>query len=70
VGGNVIRNDIRLNLAGDYQYQLVDASGRLIQSGKLTRGLNTVPIRQATSGLLMLKVFSAQQQFIFRLVRQ
>ena len=70
VGGNVIRNEIRLNLAGDYQYQLVDAAGRLIQQGKLTRGLNTVPVTHTTRGLLMLKVFSAQQQFVFRLIRQ
>jgi hypothetical protein len=70
VDGNIVRDQIRLNLSGDYQYQLFDATGRLSQAGKVVRGLNTVSIKPVTSGLLMLKVFNAQQQFVFRLMRQ
>jgi hypothetical protein len=70
VGSNIIRDQVQLNVSSDYQYQLFDVTGRLFQSGKLIRGLNTVSIKPVTSGLLMLKVFNAQQQFVFRLIRQ
>jgi hypothetical protein len=70
VDGNIVRDQLRLNLSGEYQYQLFDATGRLFQAGKVVRGLNTVSIKPVTSGLLMLKVFDAQHQFVFRLIRQ
>jgi hypothetical protein len=70
VGSNIVRDQVRLNVSSDYEYQLFDVTGRLFQSGKVVRGLNTVRIGPATSGLLMLKVFNAQHQFVFRLIRQ
>ncbi|WP_127127404.1 PA14 domain-containing protein [Pseudoflavitalea rhizosphaerae] len=54
--GTVIKQYIRLESPGNYNYQLYDSIGRLLQAGKIIAGSNSIYISSAATGVLFLKV--------------
>lgn len=68
---NVITtSQIQVKTNGDYNYQLMDETGRLLGKGRLTTGLNSVPVNTFYSGILILKTFNKNEHFHFRLIKQ
>jgi len=67
---NMVTSTALLNINGNYGYQLLDETGRLLQHGKLTQGLNNIPLSSNRKGLLLLKVFNEREQQVYRLIKQ
>lgn len=67
---SMVTNTVQLNSPGDYAYQLIDETGRMLQKGRIVRGLNTVHLSSAKRGLLIMKVFGNNQQVCFKLMKQ
>ncbi|MBO9571465.1 MAG: hypothetical protein J7497_04560 [Chitinophagaceae bacterium] len=67
---NLVTTTAQLNINGNYAYQLIDETGRLLQHGKLSQGLNNVTINSGKRGVLLLKVYSQREQLVFRLIKQ
>lgn len=68
--GNMIRNTALINVSGNYNYDLMDAGGRVLQRGRLTDGFNNVQVNAPNRGLLLLKVYNANEQTLFKLMKE
>lgn len=68
--GNMINNIAQVYITGNYAYQLLDETGRLMQNGKLAAGLNNITVETMKKGLLLLKVYNEKEQRVFRLIKQ
>jgi len=67
---NIVYSSAQVRATGEYSYQLIDESGRILGKGKLTAGINEIPLRTLNKGLIFLKVFNQQQQFHYRIIKQ
>jgi hypothetical protein len=67
---NVVQSVARINASGEYAYQLFDETGRLLAKGKITNGLNEVPLQTAKQGIVILKIFNQGEQYHFRIIKQ
>ena len=67
---NIVHSNARVEASGDYAYQLFDETGRLLSRGRLTKGINDVPLKTAMPGALILKVFNQKEQYHFRVIKQ
>jgi hypothetical protein len=70
VVSSMVNGQVQVISSGEYAYQLVDATGRLLGSGKLTTGSNVIPLNVYYTGVILLKVFNNKEQFHFRLIKQ
>lgn len=68
--GNMVSSIAQVNVPGNYAYQLLDETGRLLQQGKLATGLNNVSVSSWKKGLLLLKVYNEKEQQVFRLIKR
>ncbi len=64
----IINGSATITVGSDHAYQLFDETGRLLQKGKLSAGMNTVSIQTMKKGVLLLKVFNAREQSVFKLI--
>jgi hypothetical protein len=67
---NVVQSVARINASGEYAYQLFDETGRLLAKGKITNGLNELPLQTAKQGIVILKIFNQGEQYHFRIIKQ
>jgi hypothetical protein len=67
---NIVHSNARVEASGDYAYQLFDETGRLLSRGRLTKGINDVPLKTAMPGALILKDFNQKEQYHFRVIKQ
>jgi hypothetical protein len=67
---NIVYSSAQVRATGEYSYQLIDESGRILGKGKLTAGINEISLRTLNKGLIFLKVFNQQQQFHYRIIKQ
>ncbi len=67
---NIVYGSAQVRTTGEYSYQLIDESGRILGKGKLTTGINEIPLTTLNKGLIFLKVFNQQQQFHYRIIKQ
>jgi hypothetical protein len=70
LGSNIIMNTAQVKTAGNYAYQLVDETGRLLQRGRLIAGMNNIPVNTTRKGILLLRVYTDKEQVLFRLIKQ
>jgi hypothetical protein len=68
--GNLVRSTAKLKTTGDYSYQLFDEIGRLLAKGRLTEGVNEVPVTTVKQGVAILRVFNQREQYHFRIIKQ
>ncbi|MBL7698893.1 MAG: hypothetical protein JNK79_12070 [Chitinophagaceae bacterium] len=61
---------VQVKSNGEYAYQLMDETGRLLGKGTLITGVNNVPVRTLHKGVLILKAFNKNEQLHFRLIKQ
>jgi hypothetical protein len=67
---NVVNNYIAVNTNQDYVYQLLDATGRMLQQGKLVTGANRIDVYSAPKGLLILRVQDGSASYTMKLMKQ
>jgi hypothetical protein len=56
--------------SGEYRYQLIDASGRLLAKGFIRQGNTEVVIKMVNTGVAFLKVFDGREQFHFKIIKK
>ncbi|HYF33116.1 MAG TPA: hypothetical protein VD993_18455 [Chitinophagaceae bacterium] len=59
-----------INSTGQYQYQLLQQNGQLLQQGVLKAGYNNIPVKDGANGVLLLRVFDGSQYWTEKLIRQ
>jgi len=67
---NMITSSITINANKECTYQLLDETGRLLQRGQLTTGLNHIDASNARKGLLLLRVQGAAEAWTYKLIKQ
>jgi hypothetical protein len=67
---NIVRSTAMIKCSGEYSYQLIDETGRLLKRGRLTAGINAIPLTVISNGLVLLKVFDQREQFHYRIIKQ
>jgi hypothetical protein len=71
VMNSVIVNNIVVNSEKDCNFQLMDATGRLLQYGKLIAGTNRIDVtNSAQKGLLLFRIIDAQAGQTWKLIKQ
>ncbi|MBA4166263.1 MAG: T9SS type A sorting domain-containing protein [Chitinophagaceae bacterium] len=68
--GNVIQGSAVINVSGNYNYDLLDETGRLLQRGKLIDGFNNISINSMKKGMMLLRVYSESGQVLFKVIKQ
>jgi hypothetical protein len=66
----IVSSTININSKGNYAYQLMDETGRLMQKGTLRAGSNAIDIRNSRKGLLLLRVMDGEETTVHKLIRQ
>jgi hypothetical protein len=66
----LVRNDISINAATNYQYILNDLNGRTIAKGNGIQGFNKINIDTQSKGMYVLQIISNNQRQIERIIRQ
>lgn len=68
--GNMITNSAQVNINGNYAYQMMDETGRMLQNGKLVGGLNNIGVNTMKKGVLLLYIYNKKERQVFRLIKQ
>lgn len=66
---NVVNQSISISSKGNYSWQLVDVSGKVVKSGKLNNGMNTINSGNMASGVYFLKMTDGAEQWMERLMK-
>lgn len=66
----LVSNSLKLTSKDQCNYQLMDESGRLIKTGFLTPGANSIDISAVNNGLLLLRVRNGNTNSVFKLIKQ
>jgi len=68
--GNVIHSDIiSVQSYGNYQYDVVDLNGNIINKGQLSIGTNKIKLPATIAGIYILRINGNNQQWIEKLLR-
>lgn len=70
VMNNIVTNSIVVNSDKGYNYQLLDATGRLLQRGQLVTGANLIAVNTTQKGLLLLRVQGSGEGWTWKLIKQ
>jgi hypothetical protein len=66
----LVTNAIVVNANENYNFQVLDGTGRLLQRGKLVSGTNNIDITTAQKGLILLRVQGDQGTTTWKLIKQ
>jgi hypothetical protein len=66
----MVATSIVVNTDKEYNYQVLDGSGRLLQRGQLVTGTNNIDITTAQKGLILLRVQAAKETTTWKLIKQ
>jgi hypothetical protein len=70
VMNTMVKEKLTLNSTGNYQYQLLQQNGQLVQRGQIKTGYNSIHIQPAIKGLLMLRVYDGTQYWTEKLMKE
>ncbi len=70
VNNTLVTDIITVTASKEYQYQLLDETGRLLQKGTLTAGYNRISTYNTPKGLLLLRVQAGTETQTRKLVKQ
>jgi hypothetical protein len=62
-------SEVTVNAAENYDYQLADMSGRILQGGKGKAGINTININNNPNGIYLIQIISNDQRMTERIVK-
>ncbi|MFZ4059511.1 MAG: T9SS type A sorting domain-containing protein, partial [Ferruginibacter sp.] len=65
-----VTNQITVNAATNFQYQLTDIKGNVISRGNGMQGFNQIDLRNATSGMYVIQLIGNNQQQVERIIKQ
>jgi hypothetical protein len=70
VMNNMVTSNVAVNADAAYDYRLLDATGRLVQRGRLVAGANRINVPTTPNGLLVLHVQGGAESYSFKLMKQ
>lgn len=66
----LVQQNIKVNASDNYTYNLLDANGRMMASGKQTRGTNSIDVQNLPSGMYILQMISDNYKQTERIIKQ
>ncbi len=66
---SLVRSEIKVNAAENFQYQLADMSGRIIKNGNAEAGLTTININNSPDGIYIMQIICNSQRTTERIVK-
>ena len=66
----MVTNSVVLNADKEYGYQLLDATGRMLQHGQVVSGTNLIDVKTAQKGMLLLRVQGLGEGWTWKLIKQ
>jgi len=66
----LVHNEIMVNAKENYQYQLADINGRVIETGKRNAGTNTINISNMANGIYVIQMITNNQRQTERIIKQ
>ncbi|HTE28255.1 zinc metalloprotease [Flavitalea sp.] len=67
---NIVSGTLNIVSKGNYNFQLIDETGRLVNKGVLKNGPNTVDISSASKGLLLLRLLDGNEASVYKFIKQ
>jgi hypothetical protein len=67
---NVASGSLNINSKGNYNFQLIDETGRLVNRGVLKTGSNTIGLSSAGKGLLLLRLQDGNEISVYKIINQ
>jgi hypothetical protein len=68
--GNVVQHQLGVNSNSTYQYRVADFSGRAIASGTVQKGTTWIPSGNWPSGIFVLQIWKADEQYALKFIKQ
>jgi hypothetical protein len=65
----LVHDYITINASQDFEYKMVDISGKMIIGGKGKSGLNSIGINNHPNGIYFIQIISDNQRTTERIVR-
>lgn len=66
----LVHNEIMVNATENYQYQLADISGRVIETGNSNAGINRINISNIPNGIYVIQMITNNQRQTERIIKQ
>ena len=66
----LVQNDILVNAAANYTYQLSDMNGRVINTGNGSKGINKINLSNQPDGMYIIQLFNDNQKQTERIIKQ
>jgi len=66
----LVHNEIMVNAKENYQYQLADINGRVIETGKKNAGTNTINVSNLANGIYVIQMITNNQRQTERIIKQ
>lgn len=68
--GTLVTSQAWIEAPGNYNYELLDETGRLFQRGSIAKGRNTITLNTSRKGIYLLNVYNLSERQVFRLMKQ
>ena len=65
----IASNTISVSSPGNYNYTLVDFTGKMVSRGQLINGINTISVRNMVAGMYIIRMANNEQQWTEKIVR-
>ena len=65
----MVHSQITVNAGENFNYQIADMSGRILQGGKGVAGTNTININNNPNGIYLIQIISSSQRLTERIVK-
>jgi hypothetical protein len=70
LAGNMIRGTMTISSPSTYQYAILDYSGRMVEKGTLTQGVNTISPRFTANGIYVIQYYNGSEMHTEKFSRQ
>ncbi|MDE3212974.1 MAG: T9SS type A sorting domain-containing protein [Bacteroidota bacterium] len=66
---SLVYNQVTVNAAENFQYNIADMSGRILKTGSGSAGFNSIDISNSPNGIYLLQLHSSTQRLVKRIVK-
>jgi hypothetical protein len=67
---NTVQANLTVNSPAAMTYRVNDYSGRLLESGKVTTGVNTINVSRFSAGMYLIEFSNGQEQFVEKFIKR
>lgn len=66
----LVKSTVAVNSTGQYEYQVLQENGQVLQTGRLKTGYNNIVLRAGAKGLLLMRIYDGNQYWSEKLIHQ